>query len=381
MLTREQLIQRWKSWMNRNRSFTKPEMEELENHLWEEMDEMVASEGYTEEEAFTKAVVNMGSSDHVYPEFEQNHPFLNKAENWIHQKSIPIIITLALLVAFLFADSIYVNHHSFKVYQNKIWNDKGVIKLKKLSLEDSFNQKELISFETKPFDKEGSAIFYHAFYWFKDSAYIETIPVYVGNVYTANEVNFIFVLDNHNNLWIDQDGSFNYNSKKIQNLNPVSYRFMGIENEDCQADRSMFVLYQICPGKDPNDGIVDDIWKYLPDSEENLILKKNHYAQNYFTVRWSDNDILKFYLYDLESDWFKLPIPEEHSKEYKVIGKSTFSVRVSDYQICRITYYLDINTQEPFLYFEEGIEVEKPLHIIQYLINQIMGKDPYDNVF
>jgi len=36
---------------------------------------------------------------------------------------------------------------------------------------------------------------------------------------------------------------------------------------------------------------------------------------------------------------------------------------------------------EPFLYFEEGIEVEKPLHIIQYLINQIMGKNPYDNVF
>ena len=60
-MKRNQLIQHWKKWMNRNRSFSKPEMEELESHLWEEMDEMVATEGSSEEEAFAKAVVNMGS--------------------------------------------------------------------------------------------------------------------------------------------------------------------------------------------------------------------------------------------------------------------------------------------------------------------------------
>jgi len=38
--------------MNRNRSFSKPEMEELESHLWVEMDELIATDGCSEEEAF-----------------------------------------------------------------------------------------------------------------------------------------------------------------------------------------------------------------------------------------------------------------------------------------------------------------------------------------
>ena len=104
MLTRNQLIAHWKRWMNRNHSFSKPEMEELENHLWEEMDEMVATDGCSEEDAFAKAVVNIGSSDHVYPEFKKNQQFVKRARHYIITKSIPIIVSLLLIIVFLIGD-------------------------------------------------------------------------------------------------------------------------------------------------------------------------------------------------------------------------------------------------------------------------------------
>jgi hypothetical protein len=362
-------------------------MEELESHLWAEMDEIVVTEGCTEEEAFTRSVVNIGSTDHVYPEFEKNQPFLKKAENWIHQKSIPIIITLALLVAFLFADSIFVNHHSFKVFQEKAIENKGIIKLNRLTLNGSVNREHPISFKSKSFDQQSSVIFYHVFYWFKDSKYDETRPVFVGNTYTANGANFIFVLDTNNNLWIDQDGNFNYYSKKIQNITPVRNRMLENVNEDGIAERRVIVKNKKNIGLNSLDSnspeVKDDFMNHLLRNNENLsmilILDKHGKRQYYASLEVKDN--LKLYQYDSISDWFEFPIPEEHPKQYKVVDHSIVSIRVSEQQIYRITYCQDINTKEPFLYFEEGFEAEKPIHIVQYLINQIIGKNLLEIVF
>jgi len=79
MLTRNQLIAHWKRWMNRNRSFSKPEMEELESHLWEEMDEMVATDGFSEEEAFAESVIKIGSENKLSQDFIKTKSSYEKA--------------------------------------------------------------------------------------------------------------------------------------------------------------------------------------------------------------------------------------------------------------------------------------------------------------
>ena len=115
-MKRNQLIQFWKNWMNRNRSFSKSEMEELESHLWEEMDEMVVTEGCTEEEAFEKAVVNMGSENRISKDFIKTKPSFGRAYYFIKNNSLFIIASLLCVIVFLVFDTLFAQTHSFQDY-------------------------------------------------------------------------------------------------------------------------------------------------------------------------------------------------------------------------------------------------------------------------
>ncbi|MDD4664127.1 MAG: hypothetical protein PHD83_05615, partial [Caldisericia bacterium] len=230
MLTREQLIQRWKSWMNRHRSFSKPEMEELESHLWVEMDEMVATEGCTEEEAFTKSVVNIGSADHVYPEFEKNQPFSIRTRNLIISKSIPIIMTLLLIIAFLIGDSLFSQYHTIEVYKPitgpeivNLYN----VKTKPPKIISNYLSQTKVDLK-KPFDKlfffnineSNSSVYYKRFFWFtKDNSSKDSYPCYAGKTSSL-----LFVIDNKNKLWIDEDEDVDHNSIIIDDIQPRKVR-------------------------------------------------------------------------------------------------------------------------------------------------------------
>lgn len=95
------LIKQWRCWINRSRSFEEKELDELESHLLEDIDHLVEKEGISEEEAFNKAVIDMGIRENLDQEFTKVRGFpVKKVKHWfaIHSWIIGAVI-VGLLVS------------------------------------------------------------------------------------------------------------------------------------------------------------------------------------------------------------------------------------------------------------------------------------------
>lgn len=102
-MNKTQLVNHWKRWMNRNRSFSKTEMEELESHLWEEMDEMVATDGCSEEEAFHKVVTNLGNRTTLDSEYKKTKTIsISRINFWVHAHLWQVILCIILLIVLMY---------------------------------------------------------------------------------------------------------------------------------------------------------------------------------------------------------------------------------------------------------------------------------------
>jgi hypothetical protein len=101
MPTINQLVGQWRGWINRSKSFDGKELDELENHLLEEIDYLTEKDGFTEEEAFGKAVIEMGKRENLDQEFTKVRGLpVQKIKHWfmIHSWIIGALI-VALVVA------------------------------------------------------------------------------------------------------------------------------------------------------------------------------------------------------------------------------------------------------------------------------------------
>jgi len=110
MSTINQLVGQWRKWINRSKSFDGKELDELENHLLEEIDYLTEKDGLSEEEAFAKAVIEMGKRENLDQEFTKVRGYVRPV-SWIQKNSLTIITTLLLVVAFLIADGLYASNH------------------------------------------------------------------------------------------------------------------------------------------------------------------------------------------------------------------------------------------------------------------------------
>jgi hypothetical protein len=91
------LISSWRKWLNRNQTFQKKELDELEDHLMEEIDYLVKRENLTEEEAFHKAMMDVGKRAVLDKDFlkVKSSPF--KILHWIRMNSWSIGVSLLIL--------------------------------------------------------------------------------------------------------------------------------------------------------------------------------------------------------------------------------------------------------------------------------------------
>lgn len=112
LLTRTQLIARWKVWINHQRTHTRSEMEELESHLWQEMEDLVLREGLTEEEAFQKVVTRMGGREVLDQEFNDFNPLSARILHWAKLHPWKIVTILVCLLLFFGADYFYSSNHT-----------------------------------------------------------------------------------------------------------------------------------------------------------------------------------------------------------------------------------------------------------------------------
>lgn len=112
MLTRTQLIARWKVWINHQRTHTRSEMEELESHLWQEMEDLVLRERLTEEEAFQKVVTRMGGRKVLDKEFNAHNTFSARILHWAKLHPWIIVTVLLCVILFFISDFIYSSNNS-----------------------------------------------------------------------------------------------------------------------------------------------------------------------------------------------------------------------------------------------------------------------------
>ena len=112
MLTRNQLIARWKAWINHNRTHSRSEMEEMESHLWHEIEDLIRDEGLSEEEAFQKVVFRMGDRKALDQQFDASSPILTRITNWAKLHPWRIVTTLIILLVFLGFDFFYSLNHN-----------------------------------------------------------------------------------------------------------------------------------------------------------------------------------------------------------------------------------------------------------------------------
>lgn len=112
LLTRNQLIARWKAWINHNRTHSRSEMEEMESHLWHEIEDLIRDEGLSEEEAFQKVVIRMGDRKALDKEFDTSSPMHIRITNWAKLHPWRIVSTLIILFVFLGSDFFYSSTHT-----------------------------------------------------------------------------------------------------------------------------------------------------------------------------------------------------------------------------------------------------------------------------
>jgi hypothetical protein len=92
-------------------------MDELENHLLEEIDDLKKYEGISEEEAFQKVVSVIGGREVLDKEFVKSKPPGAKAVHWVKTHSLQIYSTLLLLIIFLVSDLVYSSLNFVDVYE------------------------------------------------------------------------------------------------------------------------------------------------------------------------------------------------------------------------------------------------------------------------
>lgn len=262
MLNRNQLIQHWKRWMNRNRSFSKPEMEELESHLWEEMDDMVASEGCTEEEAFHQVVANIGSRKELNNEFMKTKKIsISKINSWTHDHLWIIFISLLLVIFLILSDYFYASRHFTEEMK---------------TIQSNIVELDLIK------DKQGLITYEPYFSGFqKDNFIISDINPYLKGIFYLYPLLLYAVYDDEDNLWISSTNIFNKKTKKFKINPPKRY----IEHEYTYG----YLLPNTNESTDINSFIISiPEPKALEEKETN---NKNSFASglNRFRTQISDN--------------------------------------------------------------------------------------------
>jgi len=370
-----QLIQFWKNWMNRNRSFSKPEMEELESHLWAEIDEIVVTEGCTEEEAFAKTVVNMGSENRISQDFIKTKPSFGRAFYFIKNNSLFIIASLLCVIVFLVFDTMFAQTHSFQDYVSI--SEKQYISLQKTQTEFSEY------YPDKPFfAKSSTNSWYFSFIseeytWFSTSPfYRETLPEYAG---ISLSPKLTFVIDNMRQLWVEQGFAFDQNSLRLKNLKPrkvkkISYPSFPSINESLRLPPA-FMIYltvpsgeskQVYPVKVTEKDITNKLVNYV-DESGTWFVKIDLSGDDNYRFDKLNNDQIKnqLSLKDTTSSSIVLAL---QSFEDALPVKTEY-LRV---ELLQVKYgFGDIETNEYVLSTEYVDVVQKPQHIVSYLMKHI----------
>jgi len=248
------LISSWRKWINRNQTFQKKEMDEMEDHLIEEIDYLVQRENLSEEEAFHKATIDMGKRNELDQEFVKIKPLYGKVGYWSKIHTWNIIFALVVIILVLFSDLIYSSKNYIdsyeptdKDYHYSSWTKNSYtamipvsdIKRESVSMEKNhitfpidgifynINGEEFFSDKNKFNLPKGSKmskmlsidnaeIINPNIFWDSKTEFkIDTIPIYLCKA-AIFESSYLFVLDDFNQLWLEKYPRFKTDSPRVK---------------------------------------------------------------------------------------------------------------------------------------------------------------------
>jgi hypothetical protein len=178
------LLTKWKLWINRDHTFQADELKELQSHLMEEINYLVNREGLSEEEAFHKAVSLVGEREGLDQEYVKVKSAPNKMIHWVKVNPWSVCATLLILVI---VSGYFALYRPIAQENISLQNDLGYIKtfkgpFKPLEGTDIFGQpinipklewmKEIVDINTEDFSNRIFSI--------------SILPN--GDVYTKNDI-------------------------------------------------------------------------------------------------------------------------------------------------------------------------------------------------
>jgi hypothetical protein len=256
------LLTKWKLWINRDHTFQADELKELQSHLMEEINYLVNQEGLSEEEAFHKAVSLVGEREGLDQEYVKVKSAPSKVMHWVKLNNWSIILLLFLTCVLLVTDLIYSSSHFVDVYEplddqyyyssedRNSYSEMSPIKDKKIvnitpnchiaikNSSDNVPKAEYIvhfKVDGKIIDSDKFSLIFPEGTLLPESisAYSQpkifgqddiwesksvnrmtTNPVLIGRA-TIFNANYKFVYDNFNQLWLVQYSKFQINSPRI----------------------------------------------------------------------------------------------------------------------------------------------------------------------
>jgi len=109
MLTLEKRIQQWKQWVNRNKQFSIEELEELENHLREEILYLIEHDNVPNQKALDQALDILGEKGLLDEEFGKiRRSKFDKVKLWAYgQTFLCFVLTVALTVPYIYVQKIH----------------------------------------------------------------------------------------------------------------------------------------------------------------------------------------------------------------------------------------------------------------------------------
>lgn len=359
------LVSQWRQWINRNKTFTGHEMDELENHLLEEIDDLKQYEGLSEEEAFQKVVSVMGGREALDKEFVKVKPVWNKLKLRIRQNSLLIISILLILVVLLSSDLIFCSTHYVEIYKATEKNYLEMLpvsELKCLALVDSSNNEEIpssILYTGKPeflknlmltilfpngvgYDLDSEKFHVKVkeyslnpekFWEANNDDKILSNPVYCCIAFISN-IEYFIVIDDTNQIWFETKSKFNNSSFHT-----------GIEIKK------------------------KDIRKAFSKKNQNLVSEKTK-SEDWLMeprrprlfVYSSDDSLLMLDRFDHRDDKSYLELVQHKPDQELLIREKTYQNRI--YQI---NLYKSLKQNHPILMWEEVEMVRKPVHIWNYM--------------
>jgi hypothetical protein len=298
-----QLVSKWRQWINCNNTFSNEELGELEDHLLEEIEDLQKTEELSEEEAFQKVVKAIGGRRVLDNEYNKTKPFLSLFIHWIKTNPWKIMVYICL---FIFIFGFVIGNYPAYIDKNNKKNQLGYV----VKYKGSYVPFKVIN--NKPFE----GIKNPKIAWKRKLDNIQKIDYLIED--NENNIYINSIKNNKQSLYsLFSDGIINWKKELINVDNILSTNNGVIISSHLEKNESKLIYYDkfsrfkwSVPGINPTISPIGFLQAFMPLDRKLISYDSNGKTRWSFKIpeKESKNIDLKSYFYDSLSNVYLLVI-------------------------------------------------------------------------